>query len=178
MMGHAHLSTTRRRQRPSTPTRSSTATARSSPAAAPCAHRRNIVFRRTRNGPSSPATSSAAGSPSETAAAPTTPPASTSTSRCPLLRPDPAQRSRLAQICSNLADRIAEAESAPLARRSRGPENQPRRRPGQARPGGPDHRAPRHHHQPRHASLHRRCRPHSHRPGKPPASTRFFMIIS
>jgi hypothetical protein len=26
--------------------------------------------------------------------------------------PDPAQRSRLAQICSNLADRIAEAESA------------------------------------------------------------------
>jgi integrase len=32
--------------------------------------------------------------------------------RCPLLRPDPAQRSRLAQICSNLADRIAEAESA------------------------------------------------------------------
>ena len=32
--------------------------------------------------------------------------------RCPLLRPDPAQRSRLAQICGNLADRIAEAESA------------------------------------------------------------------
>src|SRR5260370_38168712 len=32
--------------------------------------------------------------------------------RCPLLRPDPAQRSRLVQICSNLADRIAEAEAA------------------------------------------------------------------
>jgi hypothetical protein len=32
--------------------------------------------------------------------------------RCPLLRPDPAQRSRLAQICASLADRIAEAESA------------------------------------------------------------------
>jgi hypothetical protein len=32
--------------------------------------------------------------------------------RCPLLRPDPAQRSRLAQICGNLADRITEAESA------------------------------------------------------------------
>ena len=32
--------------------------------------------------------------------------------RCPLLRPDPAQRSRLAQICGNLADRIAEAEKA------------------------------------------------------------------
>jgi integrase len=32
--------------------------------------------------------------------------------RCPLLRPDPAQRSRLAQICGNLADRITEAEAA------------------------------------------------------------------
>jgi len=32
--------------------------------------------------------------------------------RCPLLRPDPAQRSRLAQICGNLADRITEAEQA------------------------------------------------------------------
>lgn len=32
--------------------------------------------------------------------------------RCPLLRPDPAQRSRLVQICGNLADRIAEAEAA------------------------------------------------------------------
>ena len=32
--------------------------------------------------------------------------------RPPLLRPDPAQRSRLTQICANLADRIAEAEKA------------------------------------------------------------------
>jgi hypothetical protein len=32
--------------------------------------------------------------------------------RCPLLRPDPAQRHRLAEICSNLTDRIAEAEAA------------------------------------------------------------------
>jgi integrase len=32
--------------------------------------------------------------------------------RCPLLRPDPAQRSRLAQICDNLTARIAEAEKA------------------------------------------------------------------
>jgi len=32
--------------------------------------------------------------------------------RCPLLRPGPAQRSRLTQICGNLADRIAEAEKA------------------------------------------------------------------
>jgi hypothetical protein len=30
--------------------------------------------------------------------------------RCPLLRPDPAQRPRLEQIRGNLADRIAEAE--------------------------------------------------------------------
>ena len=30
--------------------------------------------------------------------------------RCPLLRPDPAQRSRLLQICDNLTARIAEAE--------------------------------------------------------------------
>ena len=32
--------------------------------------------------------------------------------RCPLLRPDPAQRPRLAQICGNLTARIAEAEAA------------------------------------------------------------------
>jgi integrase len=30
--------------------------------------------------------------------------------RCPLLRPDPAQRDRLADVCANLADRISEAE--------------------------------------------------------------------
>ena len=32
--------------------------------------------------------------------------------RCPLLRPDPAQLPRLAQICDNLTARIAEAEAA------------------------------------------------------------------
>lgn len=32
--------------------------------------------------------------------------------RCPLLRPDPAQRPRLVQVCANLTARIAEAESA------------------------------------------------------------------
>jgi hypothetical protein len=32
--------------------------------------------------------------------------------RCPLLRPDPAQRPRLTQICGNLTARIAEAEKA------------------------------------------------------------------
>jgi hypothetical protein len=31
--------------------------------------------------------------------------------RCPLLRPDPAERPRLARIRDNLIDRIAEAES-------------------------------------------------------------------
>jgi integrase len=30
--------------------------------------------------------------------------------RCPLLRPDPAQRDRLADVCANLTDRISEAE--------------------------------------------------------------------
>ena len=30
--------------------------------------------------------------------------------RCPLLRPDPAQRDRLAGVCANLLDRISEAE--------------------------------------------------------------------
>ena len=97
--------------------------------------------------------------------------------RCPLLRPDPAQRSRLAQICSNLADRIAEAEISPVARRSRGPESQPRRRQRQARPDGPDHRSPQRHHQPGHAGLRRRRRPHSHHLS-PPASTGHSMIIS
>ena len=32
--------------------------------------------------------------------------------RCPLLRPDPAQRPRLEQICGNLTARITEAEKA------------------------------------------------------------------
>ena len=32
--------------------------------------------------------------------------------RCPLLRPDPAQRTRLAEICGNLTARITEAEAA------------------------------------------------------------------
>jgi hypothetical protein len=32
--------------------------------------------------------------------------------RCPLLRPDPAQRPRLTEICGNLTARIAEAEAA------------------------------------------------------------------
>jgi hypothetical protein len=31
--------------------------------------------------------------------------------RCPLLRPDPAQRSRLTDVCTNLHDRIREAET-------------------------------------------------------------------
>ena len=30
--------------------------------------------------------------------------------RCPLLRPDPAQRNRLTDICANLLDRISEAD--------------------------------------------------------------------
>ena len=64
-----------------------------------------------RNGPISSATSSAARSPSATAAAPTTRPCihEHSCLRCPLLRPDPAQRPRLAEIRDNLITRISEA---------------------------------------------------------------------
>ncbi len=65
--------------RPSTPRRSSTATGRSSPAAANCAPARNTAPRPTPNGTSSSATSSAARSPSGTADAPTPPLASTNT---------------------------------------------------------------------------------------------------
>ena len=56
-------------------------------------------------------TSSIARSPSAPAVAPTPPPASTSTSRlrCPLLRPDPAQRQRLLDVRENLLARIEEA---------------------------------------------------------------------
>ena len=53
----------------------------------------------------------AARSRSATAAGPTAPAASTNTRvRCPLLRPDPAQRPRLAGLCDNLQARIGEAE--------------------------------------------------------------------
>jgi hypothetical protein len=66
----------------------------------------------TRNGPSSSATSSDANCRSAPAAAPTPPPALTSTPgiRCPLLRADPAQRPRLAEIRDNLTARIGEAQ--------------------------------------------------------------------
>ena len=72
--------------------------------------------------------------------------------RCPLLRPDPAQRPRLAEIRGNLIARIAEAAARRLARRSRRPAGQPRRHRAEARPDRPDHRPPpRHRHPPRHA---------------------------
>jgi hypothetical protein len=65
-----------------------------------------------RNGTSSSPTSKNASCPPASAPAPSARPASTSTTRirCSLLRPDPAQRSRLAEIRANLHDRIAEAE--------------------------------------------------------------------
>ena len=65
--------------RRSTPKRSSTATGRSSHAAAHYAPARNTAPRPTRNGPSSSATSNGARSPSATADAPTPPRASTNT---------------------------------------------------------------------------------------------------
>lgn len=53
--------------------------------------------------------------------------------RCSLLRPDPTQRARLADICDNLIARIAEAEREGWLGEVEGPASQPRRRPGQAR---------------------------------------------
>ncbi len=103
-------STSRWDTRPSIPKRSSTATGRSSPGAAPCGQPRNTARPPKRNGPSSSATSNAAGCRWAPAAALTAHPASTSTCiRCPLLRPDPAQRPRLTEIHDNLLTRIEEA---------------------------------------------------------------------
>ena len=68
--------------RPSIPRKPSTATARSSPAAGPCAPPRNTARPPTTNGRSSSATSSTARSRSAPADAPTPPPASTSTPAC------------------------------------------------------------------------------------------------
>ena len=45
--------------------------------------------------------------------------------RCPLLRPDPAQRPRLVEIGRNLAERDHRGEAQPLARRGRRSEGQP-----------------------------------------------------
>ena len=58
--------------------------------------------------------------------------------RCPLLRPDPGQRPRLAADLRQPDRPHRRSRSKPLARRGRGPEGQPRRRPGQARPDEPD----------------------------------------
>jgi hypothetical protein len=97
--------------RPSTPRKSSTGTARSSLAAAPCGPAPNTAPRPTPNGKSSSATSSAASSPSATAAAlGTSCIHEHSCIRCPMLCIDPAQRHRLQQIRANLTARIAEAE--------------------------------------------------------------------
>ena len=100
--------------------------------------------RPTRNGPSSSAISSAARSPSATAAAPTTPRCihEHACLRCPLLRPDPAQRPRLTRDPRQPDRPHRRSRSARLARRSRRPQSQPRRRRAQARPDGPDHRPP------------------------------------
>ena len=101
--------------RPSTPRKSSTATAHSSPAAALLRPAADTASPPTRNGPSSSATSNAARSPSDDCGRSYDTPCihEHACLRCPLLRPDPAQRSRLAQICGNLTARIAEAEANP-----------------------------------------------------------------
>ena len=88
--------------------------------------------------------------------------------RCPLLRPDPAQRPRLAEIRDNLISPHQRSPARRLDRRSRGPAGQPRRRRPETRPDGPDHRPPpRHRDPPRNARPPPRRRPHRHHPGRP-----------
>ena len=58
--------------------------------------------------------------------------------RCPLLRPDPAQRDRLVDIRDNLLARIAEARREGWLGEARRPADQPRRSPQETRPTRPD----------------------------------------
>ena len=96
--------------RRSTPKKSSTATGPSSPGAGPCVRATSTAPRPTRSGTSSSATSSAARFRSGLRALLRQPCIHEhSCIRCPLLRPDPAQRSRLEGIEVNLGARIAEA---------------------------------------------------------------------
>ena len=104
-------STSRWATRPSTPKKSSTATAHSSPADGRCGPARNTASRQTRNGRSSSAISNAERSPSATAAGPTRRHCihEHACLRCPLLRPDPAQRPRSPRSATTCSTRIAEA---------------------------------------------------------------------
>ena len=60
--------------------------------------------------------------------------------RCPMLWPDPAQRSRLVEIRDNLKARIAEAEREGWLGEVEGLQDQPRRCRRQARPAPAPHR--------------------------------------
>ena len=113
--------------------------------------------------------------------------------RCALLRVDPARRGRLAEIRDSLLARIDEAPGAWLARRSRGPQGQPRRRQRQNRPSRPAPEPEQRHHRPGHARIPRQHhaysrpaarageatvnydqtanRPQPSRPSLPPSST-------
>ena len=129
--------------RPSTPTRSSTGTAPSSPAAGRCAPARNTGypteqeweeflghFERRKVALGTCGRSYATPCIHEHACL-----------RCPLLRPDPAQRTGSSRSATTCIARIAEARHERLARRSRRPADQPQRRPRETRPTRPD-RAP------------------------------------
>ena len=82
--------------------------------------------------------------------------------RCPLLRPDPPSGPGSSR--SATTSRPASAKPARrLARRSRRPEGQPRRRPQQTRPARRSRQAALHH-PPRHTRLPRHCQPRRHHP--------------
>ena len=87
--------------------------------------------------------------------------------RCPLLRPDPAARPRLAQIRDNLLARIAEAESHRWLGEAEGLKVSLAGARRQTRPNGPDRHPPRHRRPPRHPHLHRRRRTHQQQPTRP-----------
>jgi len=87
--------------------------------------------------------------------------------RCPLLRPDPAQRPRLVEIHDNLVARIGEARREGWSGEVEGAEGQPRRSQAETRPDRRDHRPPQRRRAPGHARLPRRRRPHRHRHHRP-----------
>ena len=122
--------------RPSTPRKSSTATARSSPAAARCAPARNTAPRPTQEWDEFlghfERRKVSLGHLRPLLRHPLHPRAQLPA--LPAAAPRPRPRPRLVEIRDNLIARIAEAESAALARRGRRPQGQPRRRRGQARP--------------------------------------------
>ena len=137
---HKDIGVTTSATRPSTPRKPSTPTGRSSPGAAALGPAGNTVPPPRKNGTTSSPTSNSASCRWAPAAAPSPPPASTSTPdiRCPLLRPDPAQRPRLAQIRDNLTARIGEAQREGWTGEAEGLQVSLAAAHQETRPDGPD----------------------------------------